>query len=135
MASLIDSDWLIDHLAGVPEAQALLSELAPAGIAISMVTYMEVFQGVERSANQTDAQAKLQAFLAGVPVLPFSFAVAERCARLRETLRKQRKRVHSRALDLINAATALEYGLTFVTRNVDDYKDLPGLKLYQGPLP
>jgi predicted nucleic acid-binding protein len=135
MTYLIDTDLIIDHLEEAPTAMQLLRRLADDGISISMVTYMEVFQGVERSAHKADAQAKLQALLAGVPVLPFSFAVAERCARLRETLRKQRKRVHSRALDLINAATALEYGLVFVTRNVDDYKDLPGLKLYQGPLP
>jgi predicted nucleic acid-binding protein len=105
--------------------------LADDGLAISIITYMEVFQGVERSANRSDALAKFETFLTGVPVLPFSIAVAERCARLREGLRAQRKRVSSRALDLINAATALEYDLTFVTRNLDDYRDIPGLKLYQ----
>src|SRR4051794_20072108 len=134
MTYLIDTDWIIDHLAEDPTAMRLLQALAADGIAISIVTYMEVFQGVERSADQANAQAKLHALLAGVPVLPFSAAVAERCARLRETLKSQRKRVHSRALDLINAATAIEHDLIFVTRNLDDYKDLPGLKLYQGPL-
>jgi predicted nucleic acid-binding protein len=43
---------------------------------------------------------------------------ARRCARLRETLRKQGKRVKPRALDFIIAATALEHGLTLVLRNV-----------------
>jgi predicted nucleic acid-binding protein len=32
--------------------------------------------------------------------------------------------------DLIIAATALEYGLTVVTRNVHDYRDIPGLSLH-----
>jgi hypothetical protein len=58
-------------------------------------------------------------------------AVAERCARLRETLRSQNKWVTSRALDLIIAATALEYRLTLVTKNRDDFKDIPDLSLYQ----
>jgi predicted nucleic acid-binding protein len=62
-----------------------------------------------------------------------AFAVAERCARLRETLRSQNKRVKSRALDLIIAATALEYGLTLGTKNTDDFKDIPDLILYQPP--
>jgi predicted nucleic acid-binding protein len=39
--------------------------------------------------------------------------------------------VKSRALDLIIAATALEYGLTLVTKNTDDFKDIPDLTLYQ----
>jgi predicted nucleic acid-binding protein len=70
-------------------------------------------------------------FLLGVLILPFSFAVAERCARLRETLKSQNKRVNSRALDLIIAATALEYNLTLVTKNTDDFKDIPDLPLSQ----
>jgi predicted nucleic acid-binding protein len=57
--------------------------------------------------------------------------VAERCARLRETLRSQNKWVNSRALDLIIAATALEYDLTLVTNNTEDFEDIPGLNLYQ----
>jgi predicted nucleic acid-binding protein len=39
--------------------------------------------------------------------------------------------VKSRALDLIIAATTLEYGLTLVTKNTDDFKDIPDLTLYQ----
>lgn len=90
---------------------------------------MEVLQGVERSPNPDEARSKLQSFLAAVPILPLSPAVAQRCAQLRETLRVQGKRVHPRALDLINAAIALEHDLTLVTRNVDDYEDVPGLRL------
>ncbi len=72
MAYLIDTDWVLDHLAAVPEATHLLDELAPDGIAISIITYMEAFQGVERSPQRDAALAKLEAFVAGVPVLPFS---------------------------------------------------------------
>lgn len=131
MSYLIDSDWAIDHLADEPTAVALLDSLTADGLAISMVTYMEVFQGIARSPDESAATAKLQAFLAGVPVLPFTMEIAERCARLREGLKAQKKRVNSRALDLINAATALEHNLTFVTRNIDDYKDIPGLQLHE----
>jgi predicted nucleic acid-binding protein len=46
-------------------------------------------------------------------------------------LTKSNKRVNSRALDLIIAATALEYSLTLVTKNTDGFKDIPDLTLYQ----
>ena len=131
MPYLIDSDWVIDHLDDVPAAVALLDQLAADGIAISIITYMEVFQGRMRSPNPQEAQEKLEQFLAAVPVLPFTPAVAERCASLREMLRTQGKRVNSRALDLLNAAIALEHNLILVTRNLDDYNDIPGLDLYQ----
>jgi predicted nucleic acid-binding protein len=131
MPYLVDSNWVIDHLANVPEASQFLERLAEEGIAISIITYMEIYQGVERSPNVTEAKMKLQAFVENVPILPFSFPVARRCANLRETLKRQNKRVNSRALDLLIAATALEYDLTFVTRNINDFKDIPDLKLHQ----
>ena len=130
MPYLVDTDWVIDLLASVPEALQLLDRLAQDGIAISIITYMEVYQGVERSPHPEEAQRKLAAFLNSVPVIPLTPAVAQRCARLRETLRKQGRRVNARSLDLIIAATALEYNLTLVTRNAEDYADIPGLKLY-----
>jgi predicted nucleic acid-binding protein len=130
MPYLIDTDLVIDHLANITEANQLLDKLAPEGIAISMITYMEAYQGVVRSPNVQDAHAKFQTFRRSVPVLPFSLSVAKRCALLREQLKTEQKRVKARALDLINAAIALEHDLTLVTRNVKDYQDIPDLKLY-----
>jgi predicted nucleic acid-binding protein len=131
MAYLVDSTLVIDHLANVPDAAQLIDQLAQDGIVMSIVTYMEAFQGVVRSEQPKEAAKKFHAFADLVLILPFSRAVAERCARLRETLRSQNKRVKSRALDLIIAATALEYGLTLVTKNTEDFTDIPGLTLYQ----
>jgi predicted nucleic acid-binding protein len=77
------------------------------------------------------ATTSLAALIATTPVLPVTLAVAERCARLRESLCRQGRRVNSRAMDLIIAATALEHDLTLVTRNVADDQDIPGLKLHR----
>ena|SRR3972149_2264415 len=131
MPYLVDSDLVIDHLAGEPQAVKLFAELVQDGIAVSIITYMEVLQGTLREPDPNAAQAKLDTFLQAAPVLPFSRSVAKRCASLRETLKRQKKRVRARALDLITAATALEYNLTLVTRNIEDYDDIPDLKLYQ----
>jgi tRNA(fMet)-specific endonuclease VapC len=131
MPYLVDSNVVIDHLGAVPDASQFLDQFAQEGIVISIVTYMEAFQGVVRSEHPKEVSEKFHAFADKVLILPFSFAVAERCARLRETLRSQNKRVKSRALDLIIAATALEYSLTLVTKNTDDFSDIPDLSLYQ----
>jgi tRNA(fMet)-specific endonuclease VapC len=129
MPYLVDSNVVVDHLFDVPSAAALLEQLAQEGIAISIVTYMEAFQGVEQSSDPERAREKFHAFLAGILILPFPFAVAERCARLRKTLKHQNKRVNARALDLIIAAIALEYDLTLVTANTGDFTDIPELSL------
>jgi tRNA(fMet)-specific endonuclease VapC len=130
MTYLIDSNWIILALNGKSEAVALLDQLIPDGIAISVITYMEVFQGLDREPDPEKAIAQFEALLSQIPVIPFSLPVARRCARLRETLKTQNKRVNSRALDLINAATALEHDMILVTSNLTDYKDITDLSLY-----
>jgi predicted nucleic acid-binding protein len=131
MAYLIDSDVVIDHLGDDPAARRLSDRLAPDGQSISMITYLEVFQGTLISPDPDQAQAKLDTFLAAVPIVPFSAEVARRCARLRTVLQQQGKRVRSRALDLLIAATALEHGLIRVARNLADYADIPELVLHR----
>jgi tRNA(fMet)-specific endonuclease VapC len=130
MPYLVDSDWVIDHLANVPAAADLLVRLARDGIAISIITYMEAYQGVLRSADPAAARGALARLLRVMPVLPISRAVARRCAELRERLRVEGRRVHPRALDLLIAATALEHQLALVTRNREDYADIADLVLY-----
>jgi tRNA(fMet)-specific endonuclease VapC len=130
MPYLVDTDVLIDRLAGEQQATQLLDRLADDGIAISIVTYMEVYQGVLRTPDREAAERPLDDGLSSIPVLPLSRSVARRCAGLRETLKSERKRVNQRALDLIIAATAIEYQLTLVTRNLNDYADIAGLVLY-----
>lgn len=130
MSYLIDSDWVIDFFGEVSTAVELLDKLSEKNIAISVITYMEVYQGVVRSPDPDESQQRLDAFLEGVVVLPLSLAVARRCAQLRNHLKQQGKRVNARALDLLIAGTALEYDLTLVTRNTNDYNDIPDLKLY-----
>ena len=130
MPYLIDSDILIAQREGQPGTLALLERLATEGLAISIITYMEVYQGTLRSPDPVRAQAGLATFLAGVPVVPFSLDSARHCAELREDLVREGRRVRSRALDLVTAAIALDHGYTLVTRNRKDYEDIAGLALY-----
>ncbi len=129
MPYLIDSNWVIPYLDGDPTALQLLQQLAPDGIAISIITYLEIYHGVLRAPDPAQAEAQIQAFLDTAPLLPLTLAVARRCAGLRETLRTQGKQIQRRAFDLVIAATALEHGLTLVTRNPNDFKDIPDLQL------
>lgn len=129
MEYLIDSDVLTSFLAGQQEAVTTVQNLLPAGVAISIVTYMETYQGNFREADSIASQQRFAATLEGIPILSFSEETARRCAQLRHQLSSEGKRVRSRVLDLMIAATALEHDLTLVTRNRSDYQDIPGLVL------
>jgi len=131
MPYLLDSNIIIPYLADAPATVPLVERLASQGIAISIITYLETWQGTLRSPDPAAAQAQFDRLLSPVPVLPFSLASARRCAQLREDLARQGKRVRPRALDLIIAAIAIEHSYTLVTHNRKDYDDIPQLVLYQ----
>ncbi|MBA2518830.1 MAG: type II toxin-antitoxin system VapC family toxin [Chloroflexia bacterium] len=88
-------------------------------------------QGWPRGTNPHVALEQFEHFLAVVPTLPLSPAVARRCAWPRESLKGRGRSVRHRALDLVIAATALEHGLQLVTRNLADYEDIPELALHE----
>jgi tRNA(fMet)-specific endonuclease VapC len=131
MAYLVDSDMVIDFLADDPDTITLFDTLSADGIFVSIISYMETFQGVIDTGLAQDDQEKFTQFFASVPVLSLSPAIAIRCAYVRSAIKQQGKSTRRRALDLLIAATALEHGLELVSHNEDDYKDIPNLKRYQ----
>mgnify|MGYP000403813848 CR=1 FL=1 len=131
MTYLIDSDVTIDYLFNEPKTVALIDELRRHGVAISSISYMEVMEGVAASRAPQQARVILRRFMRGTRVLVVSRAVAGRAAELRADLRRQKRQVNERALDILIAATAIEHGRILVTRNWDHYADIPGLRLHQ----
>src|SRR5579872_1419159 len=122
MRYLLDTDFVIDYLTGRPGARDTLAQLLPHGVAISVVTFSEIFEGIYGSRDPRAATRAFSTFLRGVPVLPLSRSVAKRTARVRLDLRRQSRPITHRALDLVIAATALQQDLVLVTRNSKDYE-------------
>jgi tRNA(fMet)-specific endonuclease VapC len=129
MTYLIDTDWVIDFLKGDPAATALLRSFPPKSIGISIITFVEIYEGILTSADPKQSERIFRSFLRNVKVLPLNRNVAKRTAAVRAHLRQHGRSVRQRAYDLVIAATALTYNLTLVTRNVADYRDVPGLQI------
>src|SRR5216684_138371 len=104
MKYLVDTDWVADYLQGRPAAQTLFQQLSKDGIAISIITYSEIYEGILAGYNPQTGKRVFRAFLKGATVLSVSRAVAEVNASIRAQLRAQRKPVSQRALDLLIAA-------------------------------
>lgn len=105
---LVDTDILVDHLRGARRFE-------PTGpVHVSVVTRAELFAGYA-----TD-ERRVSILLGPFVEHPVDAAVAERAGRLR--------RVHGLRLpDALIAATALEHGLTLLTRNLRDFATVEGL--------
>ncbi len=93
MPYLLDTDILRYYLDDVDEAVTLVTELIPDGVALSIITYLELYQGTLQTPDPTQAQDRLATLLETLPLLPLSPAVARRCAHLREALKRDGKRV------------------------------------------
>lgn len=127
MSYLIDSDWVADWLVGRPEATRLLTELSADGIAISLVTYGEIYEGIYYGRDPKRAEQVFRQFLRDVPVLPLHRPILQRFARIRGDLRRRGQIIGDP--DILIAATAIHYGRTLVTRNRRDFQRIEGLQL------
>ena len=114
---LLDSNIVIEAVA--PDAEALRAELSAEPCVISIITRIEVLGWHRLSAVE---ESGLREFLSRVETLALDDAVVTRAI----TLRQERKMGLG---DAIIAATVLVHGLALMTRNVDDFKHIPGLDL------
>ncbi len=89
MKYLVDSDWIVDCLHGNQPAILTLTGLAGQGLAVSIISVAEIYEG---AYGQTDPETHLQsfrAFLRAFTVLTLDDAIAGRFARVRATLRRE----------------------------------------------
>jgi len=127
LSYLVDTDWIIDGLAGMPAALTWFDEHRDEGLAVSIVTLGEVYEGAFISPDPEAHIASFQEFLALFTILPLTDAIVQHFARLRAMLRRQGNLIPD--LDLLIAATAIEHDLTFLTRNRRHFERIPELPL------
>jgi len=99
-----------------------LEKVSSQDLFVSVVTIGEIERGIERQRQLDPSFAERLAVWVDTVlrtyegrILPVDVAVARRWGRLSQ-------RIGNKGLDLAVAATALEHGLTVVTRNVSDFE-------------
>ena len=120
----LDTSVLIDSLVGPRRSLAALERTVMQGhvIATSTLALYEWLRGPRTPAELEDQEGLIRS----VDARSFGPSEAARAASLYRVL----KRARGRELDLAIAACAIEHGAQLWTINRDDFKDLPGLKLY-----
>jgi tRNA(fMet)-specific endonuclease VapC len=126
---LVDTDWLIDAAIGRPVAVRTLARLRVHGLAVSIVSVAEIYEGAFGTPDPEGTLAEFREFLGGYAILPLTDPVAERFARMRASLRERGQLIAD--MDLLIAATAADGDLVLVTRNVRHFERISGLDLYQ----
>jgi len=124
---LIDTDWIIDHLNGVEHVTRRLLELRGHGLAVSVVSVAELWEGVYSSRDPIRSQAMLEEFMSGVSILGIDPQTCQGFGQLRGTLRRRGLKVAD--FDLLIASSALRHGLTLLSNNRRHFEGIEGLTM------
>jgi tRNA(fMet)-specific endonuclease VapC len=128
MTYLIDTDWVIDHLNHIERVTRRLEELVPEGLALSIISLAELYEGVYYSRDPVKSEAALQRFLN--PELTILGLDEETC----KIFGKERGRLRAAGLmigdcDLLIGATALRHNLILLTNNRRHFERIEGLRI------
>ncbi len=117
MRFLLDTNIIISHFLG---DDLVLSTVGKSDYFISVITEAELLRLPGLSVTELLMIEKL---LDIVPSLPVDSAIARHAASLGRTRK-------SKLPDLLIAATALEHKLPLITKNIKDFRRIPGLALH-----
>jgi hypothetical protein len=117
---LVDTDVLIWHLRGYPQATRRLDELG--SLTLSAISYLELLQGMRNKAELAAVKKMLDKRSARL--LPVTEAITLRATELMESLTLS----HGLQMgDALIAATAIEHQLPVLTANVRHFGAVQGL--------
>lgn len=108
-------------------AGAICLATPPRDVAISAVTLFELEVGIQKSSAAAKRRKQLDTLIAFVAVLPFGSQEARAAATIRAKLDKRGTPIGP--LDNLIAGTAAVHGATIVTRNVDEFSRVRGVRV------
>ncbi len=136
---VLDTDHLTLLQRGDVEVTRRVSAMPPSDIAITIISIEEQFRGWFTQVRKARDATRLARAYEGLwdvvdmarrlPVLPFSRAAVDRYADLKRSLPRLGRQ------DLAIASIALEFNATVVTRNRQDFNQVPTLVIEDWSVP
>lgn len=123
---LLDTDWAIYYLRGKETFVKAIDEYRKEGIAISIISIAELYEGVYRSRRGEEKETVLVDFLEGFKTVGIARPVARLFGRKRAELREMGITVSD--FDLLIACMAEHYELILLTNNRKHFEKVPGVK-------
>ncbi len=124
---LIDTDWVIHYLNGQAKIVDELTRLKPKGLALSIISLAELYEGVCYSRDPYGSKQSLTAFLSGIYLVEINEEICKIFGKQRGKLRKEGKLISD--FDLLIGATCLHYNLAILTNNRRHFKVIEGLEI------
>jgi len=125
MKYLVDTDWVVEYLKGDRKTVNALTSIYDEGLATSIITISELYEGVYNLTTFKKHLEALEDFINGIEVLGISLEVGKTFGKIRSDLRKKGQLIDN--FDLLIASTAVTHNLTILTNNVSHFERL-GIK-------
>ena len=106
----------------------ILRPLFSTGVAVSLLTLGEMYEGAYASANPEAHLERLQRFLLSFRVLGVNEPMMRLFGETRSLLRRRGELIPD--IDLLIAVTALHYDLTLLTFNRRHFERIPELRIH-----
>lgn len=128
MIYILDTDWIINLLAGSKDAEEKIQHLNPQEIVISLITVAEVYESAFNYANPEAHIQSFRQFLNNFKLLNLNLSIMEKFAEIRAHLRRRGQTISD--FDILLGATALHHDLIILTYNKKHFERIPDLKIY-----
>ena len=127
MSNLLDTDWAISYLNRVPQTVSRVNALRSEGIAISIMSVAELYEGVLNSHDPARNERLMAEFLRNLPIIHVDVVICRIFGTERARLRAVGTLIPD--MDLLIGATALRHNLTLLSNNRRHFGRLPGLNI------
>lgn len=124
---LVDTDWAIDYLNGQDRTRKRLEELEGSGLALSIISLAEIYEGIYYSKDPEANEQALLGFLQGVTVLSMDEEIARLFGKERGRLRGVGRTTSD--FDLLIGMTACRHQLTLLTNNRKHFENIERLQI------
>src|SRR5437867_10693034 len=112
---LVDTDWAINYLHGDAETVKRVTEFEANGLALSVISLAELYEGIYYSSDPGAREHGLRRFLDMVRLVTIDEETCKVFGKERGRLRAKKKLITD--FDLLIGATALRHGLVVLTSN------------------
>ncbi len=123
----LDTNSLIYFFKGMGSVSEHLLASEPREVAVPAISVYELEVGIAKSTSPQKRRQQLDELLRWARILHFTRLEARASARIRAELEKKGAAIGP--LDTLIAGTAMAHGATLVTRNIDEFGRIDGLKL------
>jgi tRNA(fMet)-specific endonuclease VapC len=124
---MVETDWAVHWLRGNEQILEQLNKLRKQGLDLSIISLAELYAGVHRSTDISEAREALEDFLSLVTILGVNEEICQIFGEENARLRKAGRIIED--FDLLIAATCLHHDLKLLTNNRRHFQRIEGLEI------